>query len=171
MTFAGPEGQEDMPYLLTPGPLTTSRAVKLAMLADWGSRDIEFRAIVSDIRNRLLKLANCSAEYECVIMQGSGTFAIEAALGSLCPAGPEKTLVAINGAYGDRAAKILKRINRPVVTIEKSDSEAVTADDVAQALGADASISHVWVIHCETTSGIVNDIAAIAKTARASARR
>ena len=167
LRFKGPDGQEDMPYLLTPGPLTTSRTVKLAMLADWGSRDIEFRGVVADIRKRLLKLANCGPDYECVIMQGSGTFAIEAALGSLCPAGPEKTLVAINGAYGDRAAKILRRMDRPLVTIAKNDSETVTADDVAQALGTDASISHVWVIHCETTSGIVNDISAIAKTARA----
>src|SRR5258706_2539220 len=80
-TFNGPEGQEDMPYLLTPGPLTTSRGVKLAMLADYGSRDIEFREIVKRIRSSLLDLANCGPNYECVIMQGSGTFAIEAALG------------------------------------------------------------------------------------------
>ena len=71
-SFPGPEGQEDMPYLLTPGPLTTSRTVKLAMLADWGSRDVEFRKIVGDIRKRILQLANCDGRYECVIMQGSG---------------------------------------------------------------------------------------------------
>ena len=57
-SFPGPEGQEDMPYLLTPGPLTTSRTVKLAMLADWGSRDVEFRKVVGDIRKRILQLAN-----------------------------------------------------------------------------------------------------------------
>ncbi|MGE3875600.1 MAG: hypothetical protein AB7F74_21815, partial [Parvibaculaceae bacterium] len=72
-TFNGPEGQEDMPYLLTPGPLTTSRGVKLAMLADYGSRDLEFRAIVKKIRSTLLELAQCGPSYECVIMQGSGT--------------------------------------------------------------------------------------------------
>src|SRR5258705_12025148 len=81
--FPGPEGQEDMPYLLTPGPLTTSRTVKLAMLADWGSRDVEFRKIVGDIRKRILEVANCDGRYECVIMQGSVTFAIETRLGSL----------------------------------------------------------------------------------------
>ena len=96
-----------MPYLLTPGPLTTSRGVKLAMLADYGSRDIEFREIVKGIRSSLLDLANCGPNYECVIMQGSGTFAIEAALGCFCPAKDGKTLVVANGAYGDRAAKIL----------------------------------------------------------------
>ena len=97
--FKGPPGQEDMPYLLTPGPLTTSRTVKHAMLADWGSRDIEFRHLVGDIRQRLLRLAGAMDGYECVLMQGSGTFAIEAALGSFTPTAEEDgtTLVVING--------------------------------------------------------------------------
>lgn len=160
-SFKGPVGQEDMPYLLTPGPLTTSRGVKLAMLADWGSRDVEFRQVVADIRKRLLELANCDGRYECVIMQGSGTFAIEAALGSLCPPLSRKTLVIANGAYGDRAAKILKQLNRPHVKINRGDSAAPSVEDVTSALDADGSISHVWMIHCETTSGIVNPIAEI----------
>ena len=164
--FQGPVGQEDMPYLLTPGPLTTSRNVKLAMLADWGSRDVEFRQIISDIRQRLLKLANCDAGYECVIMQGSGTFAIEAALGSFCPGDETTTLVVANGAYGDRAAQILERLGRPYVKIDKGDSTTPTVEDVATMLDADKSISHVWIIHCETTSGIVNPIADIAQAVK-----
>jgi 2-aminoethylphosphonate-pyruvate transaminase len=157
-TFRGPEGQEDMPYLLTPGPLTTSRGVKAAMLADWGSRDVEFRQVISDIRKGLLKAANCGEGYECVIMQGSGTFAIEAALGAFCPDKRTKTLVVANGAYGDRAAKILEKLGRPVIKIDKGDSSAPTAEDVNAAIDADRNISHVWMIHCETTSGIVNPI-------------
>src|SRR5207244_1435120 len=100
MRFQGPAGQEDMPYLLTPGPLTTSRTVKLALLADWGSRDVEFRRLVKEIRQELLRLAGCDDTYECVLMQGSGTFAIEAALGAFCPDKRKKTLVVANGAYG-----------------------------------------------------------------------
>ncbi len=165
--FDGPPGQEDMPYLLTPGPLTTSRSVKAMMLADWGSRDIEFRRVVAEIRQGLLDLAGCDGSYECVIMQGSGTFAIEAALGSFCPRADAKTLVIANGAYGDRAAAILARLGRPVAKIDKGDSAAPSAEEVAAALDADATISHVWVIHCETTSGIVNPIAEIAHAARA----
>jgi 2-aminoethylphosphonate-pyruvate transaminase len=160
--FKGPAGQEDMPYLLTPGPLTTSRTVKQAMLADYGSRDIEFRQVVADIREGLLKLANATNGYECVIMQGSGTFAIEAALGCFCPAKDSKTLVVANGAYGDRAAKILERIGRPVVKIDKGDSAAPTPAEVAAKLVEDHNISHVWMIHCETTSGIINPITDIA---------
>jgi len=164
--FPGPEGQEDMPYLLTPGPLTTSRTVKLAMLADWGSRDVEFRKIVGNIRKRILQLANCDGRYECVIMQGSGTFAIEAALGSLCPDKRRKTLVIANGAYGDRAAQILERIGRPFLKIDKGDSAVPTVEEVVTMLDADRSISHVWMIHCETTSGIVNPIEEIGQVVK-----
>jgi 2-aminoethylphosphonate-pyruvate transaminase len=162
-TFNGPEGQEDMPYLLTPGPLTTSRGVKLAMLADYGSRDIEFRAIVKKIRTTLLELAQCGPSHECVIMQGSGTFAIEAALGCFCPSKRYKTLVVCNGAYGERAAKILNRLGRPVVTLDKGDSEAPSPEEIVSVLNADRTISHLWIVHCETTSGIVNPIADICK--------
>ena len=164
--FPGPEGQEDMPYLLTPGPLTTSRTVKLAMLADWGSRDVEFRKIVGDIRKHILELANCDRRYECVIMQGSGTFAIEAALGSLCPDKRRKTLVVANGAYGDRAANILQRIGRPYFKIDKGDSAVPTVEEVVTMLDADKSISHVWMVHCETTSGIVNPIEEIGQAVK-----
>jgi 2-aminoethylphosphonate-pyruvate transaminase len=165
-SFPGPEGQEDMPYLLTPGPLTTSRTVKLAMLADWGSRDVEFRKIVGDIRKRILQLANCDGSYECVIMQGSGTFAIEAALGSLCPDKRRKTLVVANGAYGDRAAQILERIGRPYLKIDKGDSAVPSVEEVVTMLDADRSISHVWMVHCETTSGIVNPIEEIGQAVK-----
>lgn len=167
LRFKGPDGQEDMPYLLTPGPLTTSRSVKLALLSDWGSRDVEFRGLVKEIRSELKRLAGCDDSYECVIMQGSGTFAIEAALGTLCPSKNNKTLVVANGAYGDRAAQILERIGRHVVKIDKGDSAAPTVEDVAAALDADHRISHVWMIHCETTSGIVNPISDISRLVKA----
>lgn len=165
-SFPGPDGQEDMPYLLTPGPLTTSRTVKLAMLADWGSRDVEFRKMVGNIRKRILRLAQCDSNYECVIMQGSGTFAIEAALGSLCPDKRRKTLIVANGAYGDRAAQILERIGRPYFKIDKGDSAVPTVEEVVTMLDADKSISHVWMVHCETTSGIVNPIQEIGRAVK-----
>jgi 2-aminoethylphosphonate-pyruvate transaminase len=165
--FEGPAGQEDMPYLLTPGPLTTSRTVKATMMADWGSRDVEFRRVVADIRNGLKDLAGCDESYECVIVQGSGTFAIEAALGAFCPKSGGRTLVVANGAYGDRAAKILHKLDRPVTKIDKGDSASPSAEEIAAALDADPHISHVWVIHCETTSGIVNPISDIAKVVKA----
>jgi 2-aminoethylphosphonate-pyruvate transaminase len=156
-----------MPWLLTPGPLTTSRGVKLAMLADWGSRDIEFRRVIAEIRQQLLDMAGASEGYECVLMQGSGTFAIEAVLGGFAPKGrKKKTLVVMNGAYGERANKILQHIGRPVTTIDKGDSHAPTAKEVDRALAADPDIAMVFVVHCETTSGIVNPIAKIAEVVK-----
>ena len=170
MKFNGPEGQEDMPYLLTPGPLTTSRGVKFAMLADWGSRDVEFRKIVADIRTGLLRLAGCDDTYECVIMQGSGTFAIEAALGSLCPARKKKTLVVANGAYGERAAAILERLHRPFERVSKTDTTQLQPAHFTHLLDAEPLLSHVWLIHCETTSGIVNPLAELAREVKARGR-
>jgi 2-aminoethylphosphonate-pyruvate transaminase len=139
----------------------------LALLADWGSRDVEFRTLVKEIRDELKKMAGCDESYECVIMQGSGTFAIEAALGALRPPKRKKTLVVANGAYGDRAFQILQRLDRAVTKLDKGDSAAPTADDVEAALNADRNIGHVWVIHCETTSGIVNPIGEIARVVEA----
>ncbi len=162
-SFHGPDGQEDMPYLLTPGPLTTSRSVKMALMADWGSRDVEFRQVVREIREELLRLAGCDNSYECVLMQGSGTFAIEAALGSLTPVKRKKTLILANGAYGERAAQIMEKLGRNHVKISKSDTTQLSPNHITKTLEEELNISHVWMIHCETTSGIVNPLSDLAK--------
>jgi 2-aminoethylphosphonate-pyruvate transaminase len=169
-SFNGPQGQEDMPYLLTPGPLTTSRSVKQTLLADWGSRDVEFRQIVKDIREQLLELAGCDHTYECVLMQGSGTFAIEAALGSFAPSKRKKTLVVANGAYGERAAAILDKIGRHNQLISLNDTTQLATHHFVSELEEDRNISHVWLIHCETTSGIVNPLADLAKAVKSRGR-
>jgi 2-aminoethylphosphonate-pyruvate transaminase len=168
--FNGPDGQEDMPYLLTPGPLTTSRSVKMALLSDWGSRDIEFRQLVLEIREELKRLAGCDQSYECVLMQGSGTFAIEAALGSLAPSKRKKTLVVANGAYGERAAQILEKLGRPYIKISKPDTTQLSTEHIAATLDEDKSISHVWLIHCETTSGIVNPLSELSEAVKSRGR-
>ena len=172
MSFEGPEGQEDMPFLLTPGPLTTSRGVKMALLADWGSRDIEFRKMVKEIRQELLRIACCDNTYECVIMQGSGTFAIEAALGALTPnkGSRKKTLVVANGAYGERAVKILNHVDRPNERISKTDVTQLAPEHFTARLDEDKTISHVWLIHCETTSGIVNPLSELAQAVKSRGR-
>jgi 2-aminoethylphosphonate-pyruvate transaminase len=168
--YKGPDGQEDMPYLLTPGPLTTSRTVKLAMLADWGSRDPEFRDIIRSIRRELLRLAHAGPDSECVLMQGSGTFAIEAALGSFAPGRGRRTLVLVNGNYGERAAQILEHIKRPYVRIDAGDSAPIAAQEVAAALDADPDIQLVFLVHCETTSGIINPLVEIAGAVKSRGR-
>ncbi len=100
------------PYLLTPGPLTTAYETKEAMLRDWGSWDGDFRAMTAEMRARLLDmLGPGKEEFDCVPMQGSGTFAVEAMLGSLT-ARDSKILVLANGAYGQRSAKTLAYLGR-----------------------------------------------------------
>jgi 2-aminoethylphosphonate-pyruvate transaminase len=165
--FSGPEGQEDMPYLLTPGPVTTSRNVKLAMLADYGSRDGEFAAIVADIRKRLLKIAGAGDGYECILMQGPGTFGIEAALGAFAPDRKRKTLVAGNGAYAVRAADILARLGRPHAAMGVDETTPLTSEHVMGMLKIHKTVSHAWLVHCETSSGIVNPVKPIAEALKA----
>ena len=158
------------PYLLTPGPLTTAFEVKEAMLRDWGSRDYDFRHMTAEIRRKLLVMVGDTAgEYDCVPVQGSGTFAVEAMCGSLIPR-EAKTLVLVNGAYGKRIVKILDYLGRENVVIDKGDYLPPRGDEVADALKNDPAISHVIVVHCETSSGILNPLKeisdAVAKAGR-----
>ncbi len=145
--------------LFTPGPLTTSQNVKQAMLRDLGSRDVAFIEVVSHIRQTLLALAGVSSEkgYEAVLMQGSGTFGLESVIGSTVPANG-KLLVIINGTYGDRIAKIAKVLKIDVATLEYAPNTAPIPSDVDRMLTEDQAISNVAVVHCETTTGIINPI-------------
>jgi len=159
------------PYLLTPGPLTTSYAVKQAMLRDWGSWDGDFRAMTAEMRQRLLAmLGDTNNEFDCVPMQGSGSFAVEAMLGSFVPR-DGKALVLVNGAYGQRIVQTLGYLGRDHVAIDKGDYMPPRGDEVAAALDADPAITHVILVHCETSSGILNPVAEISETAYAKGRK
>jgi 2-aminoethylphosphonate-pyruvate transaminase len=154
----------DEPLLLTPGPLTTSKATKKAMLRDWGSRDGKFIELTAGICQKIEAIAGVDADnpsHSCVLIQGSGTFAVEATIDSLVPR-DGKVLVLINGAYGLRIAKICEINGRDYVTLETAENEPPTADQVADYLKKDPAISYVVAVHCETTSGILNPIADIA---------
>jgi 2-aminoethylphosphonate-pyruvate transaminase len=140
--------------LFTPGPLTTSATVKEAMLRDLGSRDAEFIEIVRQIRESLVALGNCTRPaYDCVLMQGSGTFAIESVISSVIPR-DGKLLVLINGAYGRRIAQIARVHGIAVETFEAPENRMIRAADFSVSEG----ITHVAVVHCETTTGILNHI-------------
>ena len=147
---------DDIPYLLlTPGPLTTSRSVKQAMLRDYCTWDDDYHEIVNDIRGRLTKLAGGGADWTSVLMQGSGTFAIEATVGSCVP--PEgKLLVLANGAYGHRIAQIAERLKIRYQVLSFPEVEPVDPATVERALWADSELTHVALVHCETTTGILN---------------
>jgi len=149
------------PILLTPGPLTTSLATKAAMLRDWGSWDSNFNAVTARVRERLTAIIDGAASHVCVPMQGSGTFSVEAAVNTLVPRDGH-VLVLVNGAYGKRMARLTEMMGRRLSVIEAADDAAITGADVARALDADRSITHVGLIHCETSTGILNPLPEIA---------
>ena len=144
--------------LFTPGPLTTSQTIKQAMLRDLGSRDIEFIGLVKDIRHKLVELGQASLnEYTAVLMQGSGTFGLEAVVSSTVPT-DGKLLVIINGAYGKRLAKIASVLGIDTVTLEYPENTTPDLGEIESTLKTDSKITNVTVVHCETTTGIINPI-------------
>src|SRR5579862_3305387 len=150
------------PYLLTPGPLTTSSRTRQAMLRDWGSWDVDFNAITGRIRARLLDIVNGAPTHECVPLQGSGTFSVEAAIGTLVPRNGH-VLVPQNGAYCQRIARIVQVLGRRLSTVDYPEDAQVRPADIERALVADPSISHVALVHCETSTGILNPLHEIAE--------
>lgn len=156
-------------YLLTPGPLTTSATVKAAMLHDWGSWDQDFNAMTAEVCLRLLEAANAREHHECVPVQGSGTFAVEAALGSLIDP-TRTTLILSNGAYGKRLASLMARLGRSHEVLDSGDVAAATPQQVAQRLAANPAIGYVAMVHCETSSGMLNPLEAIAEVVAAQGR-
>ena len=145
------------PYLLTPGPLTTSLSVKQAMLHDYGSRDAAFIELNARILERLVAIVNGGDRYVTVPLQGSGTFVVEAMIGNFVPADGE-LLILINGAYGQRIAKICDYYGRNYRVQESAEDVPVDTAQLDATLDANADISHVVVVHCETTSGILNPV-------------
>jgi 2-aminoethylphosphonate-pyruvate transaminase len=153
--------------LFTPGPLTTSLSVKQAMLHDAGSWHFEFNALVADVRERLLKLAGSSREtgWEVVPLQGSGTFGVEAVFQTCVPA-EGKVAVLTNGAYGDRIVQMLKHARIAHAVLRAPEDQPVDPDALDQLLAQDKAVTHIAVVHCETTTGIINPIEAIGRVAR-----
>ena len=149
------------PLLLTPGPLTTSLSVKQAMLHDYGSRDADFIELNARVLKRLVEIVNGRGTHVCVPLQGSGTFVVEAMIGNFVPA-DGKLLILINGAYGQRIAKICDYYGRDYTVQETPEDVPVDVVALDAALDADAGITHVVVVHCETTSGILNPVKAVA---------
>ena len=149
------------PILLTPGPLTTSTATKLAMVRDWGSRDTGFIQLNRRVREMLLDVVKARDTHVCVPLQGSGTFAVEAMLGTLVPKNGH-VLVPVNGAYCKRIQRILAILGRRVTAIDYEEREPVRAADIDAALKKDSSITHVALVHCETSTGALNPMADVA---------
>jgi 2-aminoethylphosphonate-pyruvate transaminase len=149
--------------LFTPGPLATSVTVKEAMLRDLGSLDSEFLELVQSIRSRLLALGPYAREtYECILMQGSGTYVVESVLSSVIPHNG-KLMVMVNGAYGRRMAQIARIHGIALDEFEIAENSKFTPEIVAERLAASNGITHVALVHCETTSGMLNQVEEIGR--------
>lgn len=156
------------PYLLlTPGPLTTSESVKQAMMSDWCTWDEDYNiGIVEVIRKELTELASSRpGEYTAVLMQGSGSFCVEATLGSVIREN-DKLLVVANGAYGKRMGTISEyyHINHELMGFE--ETQTVNPDKVDAYLKEHPEVTHVSVVHCETTTGVLNPLKEIAQVVK-----
>jgi len=150
------------PILLTPGPLTTSARTKEAMLSDWGSWDAAFNALTASVCRDLVAIVDGQADHVCVPLQGSGTFSVEAAIGTLVPRNG-KVLVPDNGSYCKRIVRILGYLDREAVVLAHGEQEPADPARIDAALRADPSITHVAQVHCETGTGILNPLPEIAK--------
>lgn len=152
--------------LLTPGPLTTTESVKKEMLFDHCTWDGEYKAITQTIRKQLLDLAGVSSdEYTAVLMQGSGTFGVESVFTSSIGKS-EKVLICSNGEYGKRMVSIAQRLGVNYLEYSEQYNRIPEAEHVQQLLNENSDITHIAMVHSETTSGILNDIEAVGKVAK-----
>ena len=147
---------EDIPYLLlTPGPLTTSRTVRRAMASDYSTWDSDYNIIVDQIRRSIVDLATDRSDYTCTLVQGSGTFSVEATFGSVIPRNG-KVLIISNGAYGSRMAQIANRLTIDHVVVTHRETEPPDLAKIERTLSENRAISHIAMVHCETTTGMLN---------------
>lgn len=156
--------------LLTPGPLTTTDTVKREMLADHCTWDDDYKQITQKIRRELLELAHVSEkDYTVVLMQGSGSFGVESVITSVV-GDDEKLLIVANGAYGERMVGIAEHARISYALYEEEYDKIPSAERVEKLLEEDPAITHVAMVHSETTSGILNDIASVAEVVKAAGK-
>ena len=152
--------------LLTPGPLTTTDRVKKEMLVDRCTWDDDYKKVTQKIRHQLLELAHVSEDdYTAVLMQGSGTFGVESVLSSVIGEN-EKILICSNGSYGERMTDICEHSKINYVHYKEDYDLVPNAAYIANLLKEDSSITHVAMVHSETTSGILNDIQSVGKVVK-----
>ena len=162
--------ERDTQYLLlTPGPLTTTRTVRESMMQEYSTWDVDYNGIVQSIRTRLVELATGDAAnpdtHTAVLMPGSGTFTVESVVGSVIPS-DGKLLVLNNGAYGARITTIARMLRVDTVELGQAEIEPTDLGQVEQMLAGDPEITHVAMVHCETTTGMLNPVEAVGKIVR-----
>lgn len=152
--------------LLTPGPLTTTETVKEAMQIDRCTWDEDYKNMTQEVRSGLLKLAHAdNGDYTTVLMQGSGTFGVESVLSGVISS-TDKVLILQNGAYSKRMVEMCDYHGIKYVVYEEDYAHVPDPAIVEDVLKSDGSITHISMVHSETTSGLLNNIAAIGELAK-----
>lgn len=152
--------------LLTPGPLTTTSTVKEEMLFDRCTWDEDYKNITQKIRKQLLELAGVSPEaYTAVLMQGSGSFGVESVLTTAIGEN-DKCLIISNGAYGERIINIAQYIGIKFEVYKVNFDTLPDVKDIRNIIERDKEITHIAMVHCETTTGILNCIKDVADVAK-----
>ncbi|XP_063879156.1 2-aminoethylphosphonate--pyruvate transaminase-like [Scylla paramamosain] len=145
--------------LFTPGPLCCSTEVKAAMMQDLGSRDKDFIDCVKEIRTSLLEIAKVSEDdYTAVPLQGSGSYCVEAVLQTTSPREGARVLVLANGAYGNRMVKMCKYAGIETRHETHAEDVPISVHEVKRLLEKDAAWTTVAIVHCETSSGVINPV-------------
>jgi 2-aminoethylphosphonate-pyruvate transaminase len=169
--YNGPEGQEDMPWLLTAGPVVTSRTVKLAMLADWSVRDAEFLSLARRATEQVLDLMNAADGHDCIMVNMSGMAALECILGGLSPAGRKRqTVVAASGPGATQAGAILTHLKRPWTMLAARANSPVSVRQLENALKDNPGIHTVVLVQTDATTGLACDVDAMAHAAKAAGK-
>ena len=134
--------------LLTPGPLSTSQTVREAMLQDWCTWDKDYNeGVVTVIRKGLLSIANLDeSEYTSVLLQGSGTFCVEAAIGAAVTP-TDKLLILANGAYGDRMAELAAYYQIKYELVSLHEAAVIDGAVASKALAQYDGITYVAIAH------------------------
>lgn len=139
------------------------------MLSDVGSRDQEFEQVITDIKQRLLKVAQVNDDYVAVLMQGSGTFGVESVIGSVVPDG-ETLFIIDNGAYGKRLLQIANALRIKTQVIKFAEKEPLDLNLIEIQL-KESSAKYVAMVHCETSTGVFNPIEKVAALSKEQNKR
>jgi 2-aminoethylphosphonate-pyruvate transaminase len=151
--------------LLNPGPANTTATVRGALvMSDLCHREPECFEMMRSVRGRLVRLSGAGDGWSGVLLAGSGTAAVEATIASVVPA--DRTLLVVdNGVYGDRMARIARAHRIPVHVITADTMTPIDPASVDESLARHPEISHVALVHHETTTGLLNPLAAVARVA------
>jgi len=157
--------------LLNPGPANTTASVRAALvMPDLCHREPEYFDMMRRCRGALTRLAGCGDDWTSVLFTGSGTAAVEAAICSAVVA--ERALLVVdNGVYGVRMLKIARAHGILAYVVSGDIFTPVRPDDVDAALRAHPDVSHVALVHHETTTGVLNPVADVADVVQRHGRR